>query len=402
AEWIANRRDADLVLVLEEALARRDLRSALAVLAPAQPEYQRLRMALAQLREAQAAGGWEGIDGGPTLREGEASPRVAQVRRRLMASTDGAERRLAAAPDSLTESFTGELSEAVRSFQHRHGLDEDGAVGARTLDALNVPVEVRIQQVIANLERWRWLPHDLGARHIRVNIAAFETEVWDEGRVAMRLRSIVGRQYRMTPSFTASMRYLVVAPYWHVPPNIAALDKLPEIKRDVGYLARQRFTLLDQRTNDVVDPATVDWPAMTGSEFNRRYRLRQDPGPLNALGNVKFMFPNRHHVYLHDTPQRELFQRTQRDFSSGCIRIEDPMALAAFLLSGDPAWSPATLQAAVAQGTERTIFLPEPIPVHLLYMTAFVDPEGHVHFRSDLYGRDGMVLNALAGDPPAP
>lgn len=414
AEWLANRRDADLAAILDRALQARRIRDALEGLAPTQPGYARLREALAQLVEARAEGGWEPIPAGATLREGESDPRVPLVRARLAASTDPEERTLAryegiasgpggeeGAVPRDPQLFDAELAEAVRRFQHRHGLDQDGAVGARTLEALNVPVETRIRQVLANLERWRWLPDDLGRRHIRVNIAAFETEVWDQGEVALRLRSIVGRQYRMTPSFTGSMRYLVLAPYWHVPPTIAAVDKLPEIRRDISYLQRQRFTVLDAANNEALDPGAIDWAALSGTELNRRYRLRQDPGPLNALGNVKFMFPNPHNVYLHDTPQRELFERVQRDFSSGCIRVDRPLELAAYLLGADPQWTPERIRAVVAEGRERSIFLPEPVPVHLLYMTSFVDPEGRVHFRTDIYGRDRIVLEALAADPPA-
>lgn len=402
SERIAEARSADLPGVLERALADGAVRAALEGLAPAQPEYQRLRRALAQLREAQVRGGWERVEEGPTLREGEADPRVAAVRRRLLSSTEAAERTLAQVPDSLAERFTPALAEAIRSFQHRHGLTMDGAVGAETVAALNVPVAERVRQVQVNLERWRWIPDSLGARHIRVNIAAFETEVWDGGEVVMRLRSIVGQRYRMTPSFSAPMRYLVLSPYWHVPPTIAAEDKLPEIRRDPGYLARLGYTLLEAGTERPVDPRSVDWSAMTGEAFNRRYGLRQDPGPLNALGKVKFMFPNTHFVYLHDTPDRHLFEQVRRDLSSGCIRVERPMELAAFLLAGDPAWSSEALEAAAAAGEERTVFLPGPIPVHVLYMTAFVDPEGHVHFRPDLYGRDAVVVEALAASTPDP
>lgn len=402
SERISTPPPRDLPAILTRALDRGDVRGELESLAPPQPEYARLREALAQLRDAAARGGWPVVAEGPTLREGDVDPRIAAVRRRLASSAETREQELARAPGALLETFTPELTEAVRSFQHRHGLEMDGAVGGLTLEAMNVPVQDRIRQVQVNMERWRWIPQDLGTRHIRVNIAAFETEVWDQGAVVMRLRSIVGRQYRMTPSFTAPLRYLVFAPYWNVPPNIAAVDKLPEIRRDPGYLARLRYTLLDLRTDEAVDPWSVDWSAVTGADFNRRYRLRQDPGPLNALGRVKFMFPNPYHVYLHDTPDRHLFQQAQRDFSSGCIRIEHPMELAAFLLADDPTWTREAMATAAGAGVERTVFLGEPIPVHVLYMTAFVDAEGHVHFRSDLYGRDAVVMAALAASSPVP
>lgn len=401
AAWLANRRGADLTVSLREALRTGRVGATLEGLAPRQPEYGRLRDVLRDLKAARRDGGWTTVGAGPTLREGDESPRVAALRQRLLVSTDHEERRLAGANRSDGDLFDGELALAVASFQRRHGLDADGVVGARTLEALDVPVEDRILQVEVNLERWRWLPEDLGERHIRVNIAAFETQLWDRGAVVLTLRSIVGREYRMTPVFSESMRYLVLAPYWHVPPNIAAVDKLPEIQRDVSYLERLQFDVLDAATNEPVPPRAVDWSALTGAEFNRRYRLRQEPGPLNALGRVKFMFPNRYSVYLHDTPQQELFQRTRRDFSSGCIRVENPMELARLLLSDDPNWTPERIASVVAGGVERTVNLPAPVPVHLLYLTAFVDEEGSIHFRDDLYGRDPVVRSALHADPPA-
>lgn len=403
AEWIANRREAALDVRLAEAIeGRTGVRTFLRGVAHTQTEYQRLRRVLGELRETAAAGAWERIGDGPTMRIDSIDARVPAVRRRLTASSDPEERRLAALRGLDNERFDADLAEAVRRFQRRHGLDDDGAVGARTRGAMNVPVEERITQVILNLERWRWLPSELGRRHIRVNAAAFETEVWDADTLAFHLRSIVGRQYRMTPSFNASLRYLVLAPYWHVPPTIAAVDKLPLIRADPGYVAASRMTLFSTETNTVVDPFSVDWSTMTGAEFNRRFRLRQDPGPGNALGNVKFIFPNRHNVYLHDTPQRELFDQAARSFSSGCIRVERALELAAFLLADQEEWTPARIRQVVAGGVERSVNLSAPVPVYLLYFTAFVETDGTVHFRPDIYGRDAAVLRALDGDPPGP
>jgi len=403
AEWIANRREAALDLRLAEALeGRRGVRTFVRAVAPRQEEYRRLRLALADLRAAAEEGGWGRIEEGPTMRVDSLDARVPQVRRRLSLSTDPGERSLALRGGADSELFDPELAEAVSRFQRRHGLDADGAVGAQTRAAMNVSVDERLTQTLINLERWRWLPSDLGTRHIRVNIAAFETEVWDADTVALQMRSIVGRQYRMTPSFNGIMRYLVLAPYWHVPPTIASVDKFPQIKADPGYVAAQRMTLFSTATNAPVDPYSVDWAPLTGAEFNRRYRLRQEPGPTNALGNVKFMFPNRHNVYLHDTPQRELFAQTARNFSSGCIRLERPLELADFLLSDQSEWNPSRIRSAVAGGVERSVNLSAPVPVYLLYFTAFVEEDGTVHFRPDIYGRDARVLAALDGDPPGP
>ncbi|MDX1494860.1 MAG: L,D-transpeptidase family protein, partial [Longimicrobiales bacterium] len=327
-EWLANRRSATLHVVLEEAVSSGQVQERLYGLAPRQPRYATLVDAAVELRALARDGGWPMVPSGPRLELGVVDPRVPTLRERLGLGGD-----LPSAAVSEPELFDEELDRAVRRFQERHGLESDGVVGPATVTALNVPARERARQIETNLERWRWLPEDLGRRHIEVNIAGFDVQVVEDGRVVRSHRAVVGRQYRETPIFSGSMTYLVLAPFWHVPPTIAAVDKLPLIKADPGVIAAQRMTLLSQATNQPVDPATVDWNAMTGSEFNRRYRLRQDPGPTNALGDVKFMFPNKHNVYLHDTPSRELFQRVSRSFSSGCIRVQDPLALAEYLLA---------------------------------------------------------------------
>jgi murein L,D-transpeptidase YcbB/YkuD len=395
AEWLANRRQLDMARVLDDALARGDVEGVLADLRPSQPGYRALRDKLEELREVEAAGGWGRVPTGPTLHPGDEDARVEALRLRLRASGD-------LSPDVSEEGVVLDpvLAAAVARFQRRHGLDPDSVVGVRTVEALNVPVEDRIRQVAVNLERWRWLPDDLGRVHIRVNIADYRVEVREEGDVVLSMRAVVGRAYRQTPMFSARMTHLVLAPYWHVPPGIAAADKLPELKRNPGYLAEQHMTLLDQATNEPVDPATVDFASLTGAQFNRRYRIRQDPGPLNALGKVKFMFPNRHNVYLHDTPSRELFARTERAFSSGCIRVQRPLELADYLLRMDPAWPPERIREVAGGAEETTVRLAEPVPVHILYWTAFVDEDGLVNFRPDLYQRDTRVRRALEDEPP--
>lgn len=398
AEWLADWPGADLAVVLLDALeGEGDVGAALAAVRPPQPEYASLVNALARLRSQEADGGWEVVERGSTLRLGDRDPRVPAVRRRMAVMDDLP---VTADPEADPTVFDQALEQGVRRFQGRHGLEADGVVGARTLEAMNVPVEARIRQILVNLERWRWLPRDLGRRHVRVNIAAYHVDLYEDGLPAMHMRAIVGRPYRQTPVFSDQMRYLVLAPYWHVPPTIAAVDKLPLIKADPGSLAAQRFVLFDAATNGQVDPRTVDWASVTGTEFNRRFRLRQDPGPLNALGRVKFMFPNKYNVYLHDTPTRELFAVAQRDFSSGCIRLERPLELAERLLRHDPQWTPERIRDVIAEGREHTVPLPEPVPVHLLYFTAFLDGDERIHLRPDVYQRDNRVLRALQAAPP--
>jgi murein L,D-transpeptidase YcbB/YkuD len=265
-----------------------------------------------------------------------------------------------------------------------------------------VPVEERVRQIEVNLERWRWLPEDLGQRYILVNIANFELEVVEKSKPVMIMQVVVGKPYWRTPVFSDRMTYLVLSPYWHIPPSIAVKDKLPLIRKDHTYLATYDIKVFQgwgAETREI-DPQTIDWSKVTAKDFN--YRLRQEPGPLNALGRVKFMFPNKFNVYLHDTPSRELFGKTVRTFSSGCIRIEKPIELAEYLLGGDAKWTRENILAAIDRRVEQTVRLPEPMPVHLLYWTAWSDEEGSIQFRGDIYGRDQLLDKALREKPPLP
>ena len=264
---------------------------------------------------------------------------------------------------------------------------------------MNAPVEDRLRQIELNMERWRWLPQDLGRRHVIVNIAGFDVDVVDAGSVVMSMRAMVGRTYRRTPVFSGSMTYLVLAPFWHVPHSLAVRDQLPLIRRDRQHFSRLGIRVFQGWGADAaeIDPSSVDWSTVTARDFP--YRLRQDPGPLNALGRVKFMFPNKFNVYLHDTPSRELFDRPQRDFSSGCIRVERPIELAEFLLAGTD-WSRERIEASIERRREQTIPLSEPVAVHILYWTAWVETDGTLHFRRDIYERDERLANALRAEAP--
>lgn len=397
-EWLADRRNTRLENVLADAVALDRIEDALFDLAPRQLRYRRMIDAGQELRQVIAAGGWSRIPDGPTLQVGDTGLRVRMLKDRLLGGMPMDDGGLLG--DSGPDVFDDLLTDAVRRFQTRHGLEADGLVGRSTLAALNVPASGRLRQIEINLERWRWLPDDLGARHIEVNIPAFDTRVIANDVPVAIHRSVVGRSSRATPVFSGTMTHLVLAPFWHVPPTIAAVDKLPAIKADLSVIAAEHMTLLDMATNRPIDPAAVDWESMTGADFNRTYRLRQDPGPHNALGNVKFIFPNGHNVYLHDTPSRDLFERTARDLSSGCIRVDRALDLAEYLLRDRPEWNRARIDE-VARGTvERTIPLAEPIQVHLLYWTAWMDEHGAIQFRDDIYGLDDIVWRALKAPPP--
>lgn len=374
------------VELLEEVLGAADLRAALEAQAPHGDYYLGLKAHLAHHRELAARGGWPAVSPGETLRPGMTSERVAELRARLVASGDLAV--LAAPADPLL--FDAELEGAVRLFQFRHELLVDGLVGKHTRAAMNVPVAARIDQLRVNLERARWVFHDLEPRFLLVNIARFRVLLREGSEVRWSTRAVVGRPYRQTPVFRATMTHLELNPTWTVPPTIFAEDLLPQIRRDPGVLERRHMQVFDW-SGQVIDPWTVDWEQVSGE--HPPYFLRQAPGPYNALGRVKFMYPNPHQVYMHDTPERELFSRAERSFSSGCIRLQRPLELAALLLEGNTA-EQARMDAALRSGATVTIALPRPIPVLTLYGTA-VPEDGRIHFTSDVYARDPGVLAAL-------
>ena len=398
SSWSLQARSIDLVAVLQQALITANVKHSLTALLPPHADYHKLKQALAHYRELEYLGGWPVIGSGPKLEKGMIDPRVKTLRARLQVSTD-------LSPQSNTTSFSNQqagvdpeaifddtLHQAVLSFQQRHGLLEDGIVGRRTLAALNVPISERIRQIELNLERWRWLPASLGKHHVLVNIPSFEMKVVEDGRSVFNSKVIVGRKDRPTPIFTETMSHLVLSPYWNVPYSIAVKDKLPKLRKNPYALKRQRIRVFNASGREV-NPGRVNWRAVGRGNF--KYRLRQDPGPKNALGKVKFMFPNRYSVYLHDTSSPELFKRSERAFSSGCIRVAKPIELALHLLQDNPNWNQRNLLSTIGKRRERTVQLSEEIPVHLLYWTAWQADDGRVHFRQDIYQRDKPLLQAL-------
>ncbi|MBN2201990.1 L,D-transpeptidase family protein, partial [bacterium] len=395
-EWVANRRGADLTFVLEKALKSGDIAGALAELAPPQRGFRRLREALAYHRAVADRGGWSMIPGGPGLKRGDHGPAVAALRERLRLGGDFGDLEW----DDI-ELFDEELERILKGFQKRHGLTATGVMDAATLAELNVSVEDRIHRLELNLERWRWLPQDLGKRHIIVNIAAFELQVEEKEETVLSMRVVVGRPYHSTPVFSDTMRYLVINPYWNVPRNIAVREVIPHILRDSAYLTKEKTKVFKGWGPEAleIDPATVDWTAVDTTYFP--YRLRQDSGPVNALGRIKFMFLNKYNVYLHDTPARRLFERDRRDFSHGCIRIQQPFELALYLLKKNSRWNREALLRELGESEEHSVPLPEPIPVHLLYWTAWADADGTIQFRRDIYNRDLPLLKALRTPPSA-
>jgi len=400
SDWLLRREVPDLFELLVDGRAEGpvDLVAVLDGLAPRDPAYRLLREQLALKRGLAVNGDWQAIASAGLLRPGTFDPRVSAIRQRLIQLGDlvDSEDLIASAPDFYDEALVA----AVQVFQHRHGLMADGIVGPRTLGELNVPPERRVAQLRANLERWRWLPRDLGDEYLLVNIAGFSMHLRSNGEILMTQRVVVGTPFRRTPVFSGNMSYLVLNPSWEVPPRLAVQDVLPRIRADETYLETMGFSVYrgwgadEQR----IDPAGVDWARLSARNFP--YRLRQAPGPENALGRVKFMFPNRHNVYLHDTPARGLFAREERAFSSGCIRVEDADALTKWLLNErSTIMSPQRIRAILDSGVETTVRLDRPLPVHLLYWTAWVDDQGRVQYRGDIYQRDLALIEALEAAP---
>jgi L,D-transpeptidase YcbB len=352
----------DAAAALNEALREHDVMGFFRDLAPPHPEYRRLMLALARYRVVTRQGGWK-----PTpvdARDYDRSERVAAALWNRLAVEDATLSKMERTPEAIDP--------AIRRFQERNGLGADGRIGPKTLAALNTSPAARVQQIIANMERWRWMPRNFGSAHIEVNAADATLKVIDEGRAVLTSRIIAGKPSTRTPIFAATVIAVTVNPSWHVPPSIARNELWPKERAHPGYLALQ---------NIVVEAGA----------------LRQLPGEGNALGRVKLEMPNRFNSYLHDTPARTLFIRDDRHFSHGCMRVQEILPLASYALTRDAASALERLNAAVAAGTTLRIPLDRPLSVFVLYWTAIAHDDGTVDFRHDVYGRDGRLLAALSG-----
>ena len=388
--------ESDLTEMPKDPLGTREFSGAQEESHPETTSYLKLESALAQYRNLQGQGGWPSIPEGPSMRKGDSGPRVATLRNRLLISGD-----LETANEQHSDLFDDEMVLAVRRFQERHGRTVDGIVGPHTLMDLNVSVEQRVRQIELNLERWQQMPCDLGERFIMVNTASFQLEVVEKGQRLMEMRVVAGRRSSRTPEVSGELTYLVLNPYWHVPHSIAKRDILPKIQEDPDYLIRQNISVFENWESDSpeIDAQSVDWSKVTEQAFS--FKLRQEPGSTNALGRVKFVFPSPFSVCLHDTPARSLFKKTQRDFSSGCVRVERPIQLASLLLKNEPEWTREEILDTIQSGKTQVIWLSERIPVHLSYWTAWVDENGTTHFRDDIYGRDKSLESLLGKSLPS-
>lgn len=367
--WHIDTHDENEDSALVRSIRNPALDKALGTMRPADEDYLSLMKELARFRAIVAKGGWPSVPEGKALKPGDSDnpARLSALRTRLAAEG------FAAQPAGAATAYDRSLAASVAAFQARHGIVVDSSLGSETVKSLNIPATYRLQQIAANLERFRWLPRSLGSRYVAVNVPAFRLEAFDGGQKTLEMKVIVGQDYedKATPVFADSMEFVVFRPYWNVTPDIAAKEIFPKLASDPGYLSAN-----DMETYREGDAT----------------RVRQRPGPKNSLGLVKFLFPNDFNIYFHDTPNGELFQKDVRAFSHGCIRLERPELLAQYALG----WDVGRIREAMESGPDnRTIKLPRKIPVYIVYATTYIR-DGQLYFGNDLYQRDKDLVDVVA------
>ena len=331
---------------------------------PVYPQYQLLKDQLKKYRAIAEKGGWGIIPRfSGSLRNGDSTAVLSAVRKRLYMTNDFS-------GDTTSVFFDEALEDAVKKFQYRHGLTEDGVVGRKVAEAMNVSVKERIEQIMVNMERCRWVPVRMKGEYFVINIPAFRFYAFKDDTVQWSMKVVVGKSIHQTAIFNGTMKYVVFAPYWNVPPGILKNEVLPALRRNPAYLIKNH----------------MEWHGNT---------VRQLPGPWNALGKVKFLFPNSHNIYLHDTPAKDLFKQDQRSFSHGCIRVEQPKKLAQHVLQYQPGWNEQRIDSAMNGTKEMYVTLQKTFPVFIAYFTAWADHSGRMHFRKDIYGKDVRLLEML-------
>ncbi|MDH5544098.1 MAG: L,D-transpeptidase family protein [Gammaproteobacteria bacterium] len=394
-EWYINPPTVKPLEVLEQVLGSQDIQAALDLIPPQHGGYQRLRTALARYRATLTVKGeWITIPPGPHLKLGSWGDQIVMVRRRLL--HEGYP--ISSRPQD-EKLFDRDMEQAVKLFQRHTGENPDGIVGPKTRYAMNLSLTDRIDQIAQNMERWRWLPHDMGSRYVMVNMAGYRLYVIEKNKSVFDMPVIIGKPYRATPAFADKIEYLEFNPTWSVPPRIAREEFLPKMIKDANFLKANNIRILENWGEDAaeIDPTAVDWAEMDPEDIG--FKFEQMAGDHNSLGRVKFMFPNSFRVYLHDTPIRRLFFQNVRTFSSGCIRVSRPVSLATYLLGGrENGWSNREVRKLISRSETQRVNLPTKIPIYLLYWTAWVDDGDIVQFRRDIYNRDNKITTIAGGE----
>lgn len=354
-------------------------------MAPEAPQYAKLRTALAQYRDFRRSGGWLAIRKGKMVKPGEKSKRIPKLRNRLKAEGY-------TVPEIDTDAdpkiYDEGLEAALKLFQTRHGLEDDGVLGGNTLKALNESVESKIDRIAESMYRWR-NQGDLGERYIWANLPSYSAEGWNDNKMEIRQRTIIGKKYLATPEFSDEVEYLVANPRWYLPVSIVRRQKVPKLRKDPGYAAKYGYNIFDRQSGEPVNAFDVDW---TEKGVSGKYKFVQEAGEGNALGAMKIIFPNQYSLYLHGTPGKHLFDRAQRAFSSGCVRLEDPVAMAKWIARHDEEAEVAIINEAIAEKENTRLDLEDNIPVHITYFTVTVGDDGNAYFWRDVYKRvDGGI-----------
>jgi murein L,D-transpeptidase YcbB/YkuD len=390
-------RNIDIPLLFSQALASNNPIGTMQSFAPRHVEYAQLRKKLADYHSIAATGGWAELPVGVLLKPGTDDVRVPALYERL--KSEGYK------PGSKTAAYTHysePLVQAVEAFQSDHDVKPDGNIGAQTLKMLNIPVEARIRQIEVNMERWRWLPDDLGQRHLFINIAGFNLEAVEDNHPALQMRVIVGEEQHRTPVFSSTMSEVIFHPYWYAPKRLGEEDIFPQFQRNPALAEAKGYEMFRVENGEriKVDLSTINWHKLSKADLNH-YMFRQRPGPRNALGAIKFRVTNNDDIYLHDTSNPKLFSSDIRSLSNGCIRLAQPQALAEFVLKNVNGWPKSHVDAVynmpILPDTEPTaVKLPQPLPVHIMYLTARTGPDDHLHFYDDIYKWDkNLELHGL-------
>lgn len=379
----ASEKIVDPTAVLLSAADATEVDAYVDTLPPQDRIYKGLQEALRRYRALEKSGTWQPLSA--TLQPGVNGEAVRSLRQSFVLMGD-----LPADADTHSTHYGEDVTAAVRRFQHRHALPLTGTMDATTRNAYNVPPDTRVRQILVNMERRRWMPTDLGANHIFVNLADYKLNVIENDKSVLEMRVVVGKPTWPSPVFSDVMEYMEFNPYWHVPPGILKKEVLPKMRSNPGYASAAGLKVYQNGRQ--IDPADVDWAQAGGG-----YSFRQDPGERNALGRMKFMFPNPYSVYLHDTPSKSLFNRSDRAFSHGCIRLEKPMELAVYVLNRNSGeWDQNRIERTIGTRRNSSVRLKEPLPVHLAYFTVWLDGDGSVQFRNDVYGRDATLERTLS------
>ncbi|MBC8052428.1 MAG: L,D-transpeptidase family protein [Sphingobacteriaceae bacterium] len=384
-EWDVKRNKIKLHKALMTMLGERKSKYPYAEFQPLHPDYANLKNALARYRNIQKTGGWPTVPQGTKLKPGQSSSAVVVLSKRLSYLMDKGD---STAADSAVYGAT--LVNAVKKFQVLHGQKPDGNIGPETVKALNVPIQNRIRQIIINMERWRWIPKSFEPSYLLVNIPEYKLHVIENKKEVMTMNVIVGKVMNATPVFSDRLEHVVLSPYWNVPPSIIQEEIAPRAIADPGYLDRTNMEVVTHK-GEVISPGSINW-STAGAEGSP-YIVRKKPGPKNDLGDVKFIFPNEGNIYLHDTPHDELFSQSKRGFSHGCVRVEEPIKLAEYLLRNVKGWDKGNIMRQISTREERYVSVKEKLPVYLVYFTAKADANGNVQFYEDLYGHDSKLAS---------